>query len=50
MRRRSPSSRESAANIRKPADLEGKKIAGGPGTAVHDTISILLKAANVPTT
>ena len=38
----------SAANIRKPADLEGKKIAGGPGTAVHDTISILLKAANVP--
>ena len=48
MRRRSPSSRASAANIRKPADLEGKKIAGGPGTAVHDTISILLKAANVP--
>jgi NitT/TauT family transport system substrate-binding protein len=36
------------ANIRKPADLEGKKIAGGPGTAVHDTISILLKAAGVP--
>ena len=34
-----------AANIRKPADLDGKKIAGGPGTAVHDTISILLKAA-----
>jgi NitT/TauT family transport system substrate-binding protein len=33
------------ANIRKPADLDGKKIAGGPGTAVHDTISILLKAA-----
>jgi NitT/TauT family transport system substrate-binding protein len=32
--------------IRKPADLDGKKIAGGPGTAVHDTISILLKAAN----
>ncbi len=31
--------------IRKPADLDGKKIAGGPGTAVHDTISILLKAA-----
>src|SRR2546425_1085044 len=30
---------------RKPADLDGKKIAGGPGTAVHDTISILLKAA-----
>jgi NitT/TauT family transport system substrate-binding protein len=37
-----------AANIRKPADLDGRKIAGGPGTAVHDTISILLKAAGVP--
>jgi NitT/TauT family transport system substrate-binding protein len=35
-----------AAGIRKPADLDGKKIAGGPGTAVHDTISILLKAAH----
>lgn len=35
-----------AAGIRKPGDLDGKKIAGGPGTAVHDTISILLKAAN----
>jgi NitT/TauT family transport system substrate-binding protein len=34
-----------AAGIRKPADLDGRKIAGGPGTAVHDTISILLKAA-----
>jgi NitT/TauT family transport system substrate-binding protein len=34
------------AGIRKPADLDGKKIAGGPGTAVHDTISILLKAAS----
>src|SRR6266478_190702 len=34
-----------AAGIRKPSDLDGKKIAGGPGTAVHDTISILLKAA-----
>jgi NitT/TauT family transport system substrate-binding protein len=34
------------AGIRKPADLDGKKIAGGPGTAVHDTISILLKAAH----
>src|SRR5215204_4533971 len=34
-----------SANIRKPADLDGKKIAGGPGVAVHDTISILLKAA-----
>jgi NitT/TauT family transport system substrate-binding protein len=35
------------AGIRKPADLDGKKIAGGSGTAVHDTISILLKAAKV---
>ena len=34
-----------SAGIRKPSDLDGKKIAGGPGTAVHDTISILLKAA-----
>jgi NitT/TauT family transport system substrate-binding protein len=33
-------------NIRKPADLEGARIAGGPGTAVHDTISILLKSAH----
>ena len=33
-------------NYRKPADLNGARIAGGPGTAVHDTISILLKAAN----
>jgi NitT/TauT family transport system substrate-binding protein len=37
-------------NIRTPADLDGKKIAGGPGTAVHDTISILMKAAGVPNT
>ena len=35
-----------AAGIRKPSDLDGKKIAGGPGTAVHDMISILLKAAH----
>jgi NitT/TauT family transport system substrate-binding protein len=34
------------AGIRTPADLDGKKIAGGPGIAVHDTISILLKAAH----
>lgn len=34
-----------SAGIRTPADLDGQKIAGGPGTAVHDTISILLKAA-----
>lgn len=33
-------------NIRKPADLDGARIAGGPGTAVHDTISILLKSAH----
>ena len=32
--------------IKTPRDLHGRKIAGGPGTAVHDTISILLKAAN----
>jgi NitT/TauT family transport system substrate-binding protein len=35
-----------AAGIRKPADLDGKKIAGGPGIAVHDTISVLLEAAH----
>ena len=34
--------------IAKPADLDGKKIAGGPGTAVRDTISILLRAAGTP--
>src|SRR5579871_3280582 len=34
-----------AAGIRTPADLDGKKIAGGPGIAVHDTASILFKAA-----
>jgi NitT/TauT family transport system substrate-binding protein len=35
-----------AAGIRTPADLDGKKIAGGPGIAVHDTASILFKAAH----
>jgi NitT/TauT family transport system substrate-binding protein len=35
-----------SAGIRTPADLDGKKIAGGPGTAVHDTASVLLKAAH----
>jgi NitT/TauT family transport system substrate-binding protein len=35
-----------SAGIRVPADLDGKKIAGGPGTAVHDTASILFKAAH----
>jgi NitT/TauT family transport system substrate-binding protein len=34
------------AGIRTPADLDGKKIAGGPGIAVHDTASILFKAAH----
>lgn len=34
------------AGIRTPADLNGKKIAGGPGGAGHDTIGILLKAAH----
>ena len=38
------------ANIRTPADLNGKKIAGGPGTAVHDTASILFKAAKAENT
>lgn len=31
--------------IRTPKDLDGKRLAGGPGTAIHDTISILLHAA-----
>ena len=31
--------------INTPRDLHGRKIAGGPGTAVHDTMPILLKAA-----
>jgi len=34
------------AGIRTPADLDGKKIAGGPGVAVHDTSSILFRAAH----
>jgi NitT/TauT family transport system substrate-binding protein len=34
------------AGIRTPADLDGKRIAGGPGTAVHDTASILFEAAH----
>jgi NitT/TauT family transport system substrate-binding protein len=33
-------------NIRKPADLNGARIAGGPGSAVHDTAAILFKMAN----
>jgi NitT/TauT family transport system substrate-binding protein len=35
-----------STGIRTPQDLQGKRIAGGPGIAVHDTISILLKAAH----
>jgi NitT/TauT family transport system substrate-binding protein len=31
--------------IRTPKDLNGKRLAGGPGTATHDTISVLLEAA-----
>jgi len=34
-----------SSGIRTPKDLDGKKLAGGPGTAVHDTISILLHGA-----
>jgi len=34
------------AGIRSPADLDGKKMAGGTGGAGHDTIGILLKAAH----
>lgn len=34
------------ANIKSPKDLDGKKLAGGTGGAGHDTIGILLKAAN----
>lgn len=35
-----------AAGIKTPADLNGKKMAGGTGGAGHDTIGILLKAAH----
>ncbi|HEY7245257.1 MAG TPA: ABC transporter substrate-binding protein [Xanthobacteraceae bacterium] len=31
--------------IKTPKDLDGKRLAGGPGTAVRDTISVLLQAA-----
>ncbi len=31
-----------SADIRKPADLMGKKIAAGPGTAAYDMISLIL--------
>ncbi len=34
-----------STGIKTVRDLNGRKIAGGPGTAAHDTISILLKAA-----
>jgi NitT/TauT family transport system substrate-binding protein len=35
-----------SAGLKTPKDLDGKKLAGGPGTAVHDTISVLLEAAD----
>lgn len=35
-----------AKNIRKPSDLNGVRIAGGPGSAVHDTAAVLFKSAN----
>ena len=35
-----------ASGITSPKDLNGRKIGGGPGTAGHDTIGILLKAAH----
>ncbi len=38
-------SRRSAA-IRTPKDLDGKKIAGGPGTAAYDTIGLLVKPSD----
>jgi len=34
-----------SAKIEKPADLNGKRVAGGPGTAVYDTINLLLRSA-----
>jgi NitT/TauT family transport system substrate-binding protein len=34
-----------STGIKTPKDLDGKKLAGGPGTAIHDTISVLLEAA-----
>src|SRR5437868_4444834 len=34
-----------STGIKTPKDLDGKKLAGGPGTAGHDTISVLLEAA-----
>lgn len=36
-----------SAGIVTPADLQGKRIAGGPGITVHDTISVLFRAAHV---
>ena len=36
-----------SAGIRKPADLDGKKIAGGPGVAVHDAASILTRESKI---
>jgi NitT/TauT family transport system substrate-binding protein len=34
-----------SSGIKTPKDLDGKRLAGGPGTAIHDTISVLLEAA-----
>ena len=34
-----------SSRIKTPKDLDGKRLAGGPGTAIHDTISVLLEAA-----
>jgi NitT/TauT family transport system substrate-binding protein len=34
-----------STGIKTPKDLDGKRLAGGAGTAVHDTISVLLEAA-----
>jgi NitT/TauT family transport system substrate-binding protein len=34
-----------SAGINEPADLNGKKVAGGPGTAVYDTINLLTKSS-----
>ena len=31
-------------NITKPSDLDGKRIAGSPGTAAYDTMAVLLKS------
>ena len=35
-----------SSNIKNPMDLDGKKVAGGPGFAIYDTFPIFLKSAN----